>query len=110
MTLLENTIPIRDVAYTVREISGRHMREVRKRLRDEPETVEAYLAWACTTEPKFASESAAADESHLVLKILSEEAFRLSNMQKNPREELIEVQKRLAELQALIAEEGAKNA
>jgi hypothetical protein len=76
--LIEGSVTIRDVTYTVREISGRHMREVRKRLKDSPETVEAYLAWACTIEPKFASESAAADESHLVLKTISEEAFRLS--------------------------------
>jgi hypothetical protein len=78
MSLLEGSVTIRGVAYTVREISGRHMREVRKRLKDAPETVEAYLAWACTTEPKFASEQAAADESHLVLKTLSEKAFELS--------------------------------
>ena len=78
MSLLEGSVTIRGVAYAVREISGRHMREVRKRLKDAPETVEAYLAWACTIEPKFASEQAAADESHLVLKSLSEKAFELS--------------------------------
>lgn len=77
-TLLTNTITVRGVAYEVREINGRTMREVRKRIKDAPETVEAFLAWACTVEPKFASEQAAADESHLVLKALSEEAFRLS--------------------------------
>jgi len=76
--LIESTVSVRGTVYTVREISGRHMREVRKRLKDSPETVEAYLAWACTVDPKFASEQAAADESHLVLKLLSEEAFRLS--------------------------------
>jgi hypothetical protein len=78
MSLLEGSVEIRGVTYTVREISGRHMREVRKRLKDAPETVEAYLAWACTIEPKFASESVAADESHLVLKTLTEKAFALS--------------------------------
>jgi hypothetical protein len=77
-TLLTNTITVRGVAYEVREINGRTMREVRKRIKDQPETVEAFLAWACTVEPKFASESVAADEPHLVLKSISEEAFRLS--------------------------------
>jgi hypothetical protein len=76
--LLTNTIAVREVSYVVREINGRHMREVRKRLKDSPETIEAYLAWACTVSPPFASESAAADEAHAVLKALSEEAFRLS--------------------------------
>jgi len=77
-TLLTNTITVRGATYTVREINGRHMREIRKRLKDQPETIEAYLAWACTEEPKFASESAAADEPHAILKAISEEAFRLS--------------------------------
>jgi hypothetical protein len=76
--LLTNAIKVRGVLYTVREINGRTMREVRKRLKDQPETVEAFLAWACTEDPKFASESAAADEPHAILKALSEEAFRLS--------------------------------
>lgn len=76
--LLSNTITVRGVSYTVKEISGRHMREVRKRLKDAPETVEAYLTWACTAEPPFASESVAVDEPHFVLKCISEEAFRLS--------------------------------
>jgi hypothetical protein len=79
MSLVTNTITFRNVSYEVREINGRTMREVRKRLKDQPETVEAFLAWACTVEPKFASEQAAADESHLLLKVLSEEAFRLSS-------------------------------
>jgi hypothetical protein len=76
--LVSNVILVRGLSYTVREINGRTMREVRKRLRDSPETVEAFLAWACTVEPKFASESAATDEPHLLLKAISEEAFRLS--------------------------------
>lgn len=107
--LLESKVTIRGVEYTVREINGRHMREVRKRLKDAPESVEAYLAWACTIEPKFASESAAVDAPHLVLKTLSEEAFRLSGGVKDPHAELAEVKKRLAELEAQIAEEGTKN-
>lgn len=77
--LLSNTITVRGVSYQVREISGRIMREVRKRLKDQPETVEAFLVWACTVDPKFASESAAADEPHALLKAISEEAFRLTN-------------------------------
>ena len=94
MTLLTNTITVRGVTYEVREINGRIMREVRKRLKDSPETVEAFVAWACTVEPKFASESVAGDESHAVLKQLSEEAFRLSAAPKPEPPE----------------EEGAKNA
>jgi hypothetical protein len=77
-SLVANTITVRGVSYEVREISGRIMREIRKRLKDQPETVEAFMAWACTVEPKFASESAAADEPHAILKAISEEAFRLS--------------------------------
>lgn len=77
--LLQNTITVRDVSYTVREISGRHMREVRKRLKDAPETVEGYLAWACTVSPPFASEGATVDEPHFILKAITEEAFRLSS-------------------------------
>jgi len=76
--LLTNAITVRGVTYTVKEISGRHMREIRKRLKDAPETVEAYMAWAFAVEPKFASEQAAADEPHAILKAISEEAFRLS--------------------------------
>src|ERR1700691_5571227 len=76
--LLTNTITVRGVAYTVREINGRTMREVRKRLKDQPETIEAFIAWACTEEPKFASESAAVDVAHAILKAISEEAWRLS--------------------------------
>ena len=79
-TLVSNTITFRDVSYEVREISGRIMREVRKRLKDQPETVEAFLAWACTVDPKFASETAAADESHALLKAITEEAYRLSTV------------------------------
>lgn len=77
--LLTSTVKVRGVSYEVREISGRIMREVRKRLKDSPETVEAFLAWACTLNPKFASETAAADEPHFILKAISEEAFRLSS-------------------------------
>jgi hypothetical protein len=77
--LLTNTVTVRGATYTVREISGRHMREIRKRLKDAPETVEAYMAWACTVDPKFASEQACADEPHAILKAISEEAFRLSS-------------------------------
>jgi hypothetical protein len=77
--LVSNRIPVRGVSYEVSEISGRIMREVRKRLKDQPETVEAFIAWACTLDPKFASESAAADAAHAVLKAISEEAFRLTN-------------------------------
>lgn len=77
-TLQTNTIFVRGQSYVVSEINGRTMREVRKRLKDQPETVEAFLAWACTMEPKFASESVAVDAAHAVLKAISEEAFRLS--------------------------------
>lgn len=76
--LLTNTVEIRGESYVVREIDGKTMREIRKRLKDSPETVEAFLAWKCTVSPPFKSEAEAADTSHLVLKLISEEAFRLS--------------------------------
>lgn len=76
--LLTNTITVRGMAYEVSEINGRVMREVRKRLREQQtETVEAYLAFACTVEPKFASEAAAAAEPHMILKAIADEAYRL---------------------------------
>ena len=76
--LLSNTIEIRGVPYEVREIDGKTMREVRKRIKETPETVEAYIAWKCGLSPAFASEQAATEAPHLVLKLISEEAFRLS--------------------------------
>ena len=76
--LLTNTIEIRGLPYEVREIDGKTMREVRKRLKDAPESVEAFLAWKCAVTPPFATEAEAANAPHLVLKLISEEAFRLS--------------------------------
>lgn len=112
-TLLTNTITVRDVTYTVQEISGFHMREVRKRLKERPESIEAYLAWVCTVSPKFASENAAIDEPHFILKAVSEEAFRLSAPPVDRHKEIEALQSRLAELQQSlidVPEEGAKNA
>lgn len=83
--LLTNTITVRGVAYEVSEINGRVMREVRKRLREQQtETVEAYLAFACTVEPKFASEAAAAAEPHMILKAIADEAYRLGKPPADP--------------------------
>ena len=76
--LLTSVVAIRGVNYEVSEIDGKTMREVRKRLKDTPETVEAFLSFKCSVKPAFASENEAAAASHLVLKMISEEAFRLS--------------------------------
>lgn len=77
--LLTSKIEIRGATYEVREIDGKTMREVRKRVKDQPETVEAYLAFKCTVSPPFESEAVAANAAHLALKLISEEAFRLSS-------------------------------
>lgn len=111
--LLTNTIEIRGLPYEVREIDGKTMREVRKRIKDAPETVEAYITWKCAVSPPFATEAEAANAPHLVLRLISEEAFRMSSPPIDRRKEIDTLQKRLAELQeSLIAvpEESAKNA
>ena len=85
MSLVSNTIEIRGASYVVSEIDGKTMREIRKRLKDSPETVEAFLAWKCTVTPSFKNEAEAADTSHLVLRLISEEAFRLSTAEGGPK-------------------------
>jgi hypothetical protein len=77
-TLLTNVISIRGEDYEVREIDGKTMREVLKRVKDAPETVQGYIAWKCSVRPAFENEGAAANAPHLVLRLISEEAQRLS--------------------------------
>jgi hypothetical protein len=91
MTLLTNKIEIRGTTYEVSEIDGKTMREIRKRLKEtdasrpQAESVETYLAWRCTVSPPFASEADAANAPHLVVKLISEEAFRLSTPEGEPK-------------------------
>jgi hypothetical protein len=79
--LLTSVIAIRGANHEVSEIDGKTMREIRRRLKETPELVEAYIVWRCAVDPKYATEDAAAAEPQAVLKAISEEAFRLSALE-----------------------------
>jgi hypothetical protein len=80
MSLITNTIKVRGKDYLVSEMDGKTMAEVRKRLASDSEKIglEAFMAFKCCLDPKFASSEAAAAESHFVSKAISDEAFRLT--------------------------------
>lgn len=76
--LLTNVITIRGVNYTVSEINGKTMRHTRALIKDSPPEVEAFVAFNCCVEPKWKSLEEALAAPHIILKAISEEAFRLS--------------------------------
>lgn len=80
MSLITNSITVRGKTYTVSEMDGKTMAEVRKRLASDSEKggLESFMAFKCCVEPKFANIEAAAAESHFVSKAISDEAFRLT--------------------------------
>lgn len=78
--LLTSTIEIRNSPYTVREMTGKEMQQVRKFVLSETEKfrVQTYVAFICSVSPKYATEAEAAADSQAVVAALSAEAFRLT--------------------------------
>jgi len=79
--LLTNVVTIRGVAYTVSEINGKVMRTTRQLIKDNNVEVEGFVAFHCCVEPKWAKLDEALAAPHAILKAISEEAFRLSQVE-----------------------------
>jgi hypothetical protein len=77
--LLTNTITIRGQAFLVKELDGKTMAESRRVLAEDKARLEAYVAWKCTVDPKFASEADVLALPQIFADKLSAEAFRLTN-------------------------------
>jgi hypothetical protein len=75
---LSNTITIRGAPYVVREMDGRTMAEARRLIAEDKSRLEAFVAWKCCTDPKFASEAEVLALPQIIADKVSEEAFRLT--------------------------------
>ncbi len=77
--LLTNSITIRGETFIVRELDGKTMAESRRVLAADKARLEAFVAWQCTVDPKFASEADVLARPQIFADKLSAEAFRLTN-------------------------------
>jgi hypothetical protein len=80
LNFLTNTIQIRGKPYVVGEMDARTMADVRKMLETEKWRVEAFVAFRCGIDPKFASEAEVSKLPQIVADKISEEAFRLTKL------------------------------
>ena len=77
--LVTSEVVIRDTTYTVQEMTGKVMNEVRKAIDVDKSRVETLVVFRCLVVPKLASESEAAALPQFVVNKLSAEIFRLTN-------------------------------
>lgn len=79
MSLLQNTITLRGVDYTVTEVSGKHMTKFRQIFDSERWKAENYIVMACCIEPKV-TQPDVDNMPQFVIDAISTEAFRLTKL------------------------------
>jgi hypothetical protein len=77
---LSSTIQIRGSSFVVQELDGKTMAAARRIIAEDKSRLEAFVAWKCCTDPKFASEAEVLALPQIFADKISEEAFRLTKV------------------------------